>query len=582
MLYDVLFANGEFVAVGSLGAICVSANGTDWSAVSSGVATTLTGVAYGNGTYVAVGSSGTVLTSTNSLSWTKQGGISTSLALQSITYGNNLFLAITGAGEIIQSPDGMTWTSQPAQGGNPSKVTFVNNRFVIVDYGMKLSADGTNWASPNYVYPVLTNLIYAGGYYVGVGSGVGSGNGGSILYSQNLTNWTTAINDASSYGLSAVAYGNGTFVAAGMHGLIRTSTDHLNWPIRKQSLTYLGNLYGIKYINNEFVAGGTGGVSPGGYGEYSPLLFSGPPGGNNWYARPSGVFSAIWDLACGQGRYVVVNASGLTTSTNGSNWTSVSSGLSSQLAGLTFANNLFVLTAWGGGISTSPDGLTWTARTSGSTRNLWGVAYGNGLWVAVGQAFSSTGAYITSGDGLNWTNHSFSPNLRNIAFGGGTFVIVGDSGYLASSTTGLSWTQRGSGTSGAIYGVCYGDTNFVAVGTSGYMASSSDGASWTLRNSGTTTTLERVAYGGGTFVATGDGGLLIQSASTLPSLVSKNVAGGIELDLVGGFDRSYVLEATTNLNALGWSPLTTLSSGQRQFTDTDKSPPHKFYHLKLP
>ena len=296
------------------------------------------------------------------------------------------------------------------------------------------------------------------------------------------------------------------------------------------------------------------------------------------------MFSAIWDLAYGQGRYVVVNAGGLTTSTNGSSWTSVSSALSSQLAGLAFANNLFVLTAWNGGIATSPDGVTWTARASGSTRNLWGAAYGNGLWLAVGQSFSSgTGAYITSGDGLNWTNHSFSSaNLRNIAFGGGTFVIVGDSGYLASSTTGLSWTQRGSGTVQHSLWVCYGDTNFVAVGTGGYMASSPDGANWALRNSGTTTTLERVAYGGGTFVATGDGGLLIQSAPTIPSLVSKRVAGGIELDLVGGFDRSYVLKATTSLNAPAWSPVTTLSSGQRQFTDTDTSPPRKFYHLELP
>ena len=196
--------------------------------------------------------------------------------------GKDLFLGITGAGEIIQSPDGMTWAGQPSQGGNPSKVTFVNNRFVIVDYGLKLSADGTSWTSPNYVYPVLTNIIYAGGYYVGVGSGVGSGNGGSILYSQDLTNWTSAINDPLTYGLSAVAYGNGTFVAAGMHGLIRTSTDHLNWPIRKQSLmptsgTFTGSNTSI--VNSS--PGATAASVLADMARYSPLLFSGPPGGNN-------------------------------------------------------------------------------------------------------------------------------------------------------------------------------------------------------------------------------------------------------------------------------------------------------------
>jgi hypothetical protein len=582
-LSDVLFANGKFIAVGGLGKICVSTNGTDWTAAVSGVANTLTGLAYGNGTYVAVGSLGTVLTSTDGLSWTKQPGIPTSLALQSVTYGSNLFLAISGTGEIIQSPDGITWTSQPSQGGAPSKVVWVNNRFVIVDYAMKLSANGIDWAATNFIYPVITNLVYAGGYYVGAGGGVGSGNGGVIRYSLDLTNWTTALNDGATYGLSAIAYGNGTFAAAGMHGLIRTSTDHLNWPLRKQSLTYLGNLYGVKYVNHEFMAVGDTGVNPAGYGEDAPYLFSGGPGGN-WTRRPSGAFSAAWDLAYGQGLYVVATSFGVRTSTNGNNWNSVGTGLSSQLASVTFANNLFVLTSWSGGISTSPDGVTWTARTSGSTRNLWGAAYGNGLWVAVGQSFSSSiGAYITSGDGITWANHSFSSaNLRNIAFGGGTFVIVGDSGYLASSTTGLAWTRRGSGTAGTIYGVGYGDGYFAAVGTGGYLATSPDGITWTVRNSGTSTTLNRIAYGGGTFVATGSGGLLMQSASTTPSLLSKTGIGGIVMDLVGGFDRAYGVEATTNLDSSGWSRLTTLSSGQRQFTDSDTTQSKKFYRLTFP
>ena len=282
---DVIFANGQFIAVGELGAIFVSTNGTAWDAVSSHGTTTLTGVTYGNGTYVIVGASGTVLTSADGRAWTKQTGVSTSLALRSVTYGNNLFIAITGAGEIIESPDGVTWTSQPSQGGNPSKVTCLNNRFLIIDYGMKLSADGTNWAA-NYVYPVLTNVIYANGYYVGVGSGIGGGHGGAILYSLDLTNWTTAIDDPRSYGLSALAYGNGTFMTAGMHGLIRTSTNHLDWPVRQQSLTYLDNLFGIAYINNQFVAGGDAGNQSGRIRRRFPAFIFRPIGRQPLDPRP--------------------------------------------------------------------------------------------------------------------------------------------------------------------------------------------------------------------------------------------------------------------------------------------------------
>ena len=215
---SVLFANGKFVVVGNLGAIRVSADGASWEVANSHGLTDLTSVAYGNGTYVVVGAAGTVLTSPDGTNWTRQTGVSSSLALRSVTYGNNLFVAITGAGEIIESPDGTTWTSQPSQGGNPSRVTCLNNQFILVDYGMKLSADGTNWSAPNYVYPTLNNVVYAGGYYVGVGSGVGTGHGGAMLYSQDLTNWTTALDDPRAYSLSALAYGNGTFVAGDSMG----------------------------------------------------------------------------------------------------------------------------------------------------------------------------------------------------------------------------------------------------------------------------------------------------------------------------------------------------------------------------
>jgi hypothetical protein len=577
-LADVVFANGRFVAVGSSGTILTSTNGSNWTAAASGVSAALAAVTYGNGIYVAVGASGTVLTSGNGINWTNQsGGITPSLNLKSVAFGNNLYVAITGAGEIIVSPDGVTWTSQPSQGGTPYRVAYLNTNFVIVDYGMKFSADGTNWTAANYVYPVLVAMTYAGGYYVGAGTG------GSIQYSANGTSWTAATTYNSTYDLSAITYGNGVFVAVGLHGLIRSSTDHLNWPISNQTLTYLATLYGVKYINNEFVVVGDFGIGPGGVGEYCPILFSGPPGGN-WYRRASGSFNTFWDVAYGQGMYVIATASaGLRISTNGIDWSSVGSGLANQQAGLTYASNLFVLTGWNGGISTSPDGLTWTPRTSGTTRNLWGVTYGNGMYIAVGQSFSSSiGAYITSGDGLTWTNHSFSSNLRNIAYGAGTFVIVGDSGYIASSTTGLSWTARGSGTAGAIYGVCYGGGYFVAVGAAGYLATSPDGATWTVRNSGISTELERVAYGNGTFVVTGTGGTIIQSASIFPALLAAKRAGGMEVDLVGGMDRSYVLETTSNLTSAAWTPLTTLTSGQRQFTDPDTAAAGKFYRLTVP
>jgi hypothetical protein len=575
---DVIFAGGRFVAVGSIGAIRRSSNGIDWIQTSSGVSSTLSGVAYGNGLYVIVTQSGTALTSTNGTNWAQQTIVSPAQSFSSVAYGGNIFVAITGTGNIFESADGTNWVSQPTQGGTPSRITWINNRFVLVDYGLKVSLDGTNWSGPNYVYPVLTNIVYAGGYYVGVGSAIGSGHGGAILFSQDLTNWTTAVDDAHTFGFSGIASGNGTFVATGLRGLVRTSIDRTNWPITGQSLTYLGKLYGIKYINNQFVAVGDTAISPGGFGEDTPYLFSGP---TNWTRRPSGIFTGGWDLAYGQGMYVVANSFSVRISTDGYTWNNAGSGLGGQLAGLTFANNLFVLTASSGGLSTSPDGITWTPRTSNTTRTLWATAYGNGMYVSVGNS-ASGGAYLTSGDGINWTNHTFtSANFRNIAFGAGTFVAVGDNGYVATSQ-GVGWTTRLSGSPNPVYGVCYGDGYFVAVGSGGSITTSPDGTNWSSRSSGTTTTLERVAWGGGRFVVTGDSGLLLQSAPTEPSLVTTSVPSGVELDLVGGFDRAYGIEVSTDTVSGLWSRLTTLASGQRQYTDTDTSADRKFYRLVFP
>jgi len=145
-----------------------------------------------------------------------------------------------------------------------------------------------------------------------------------------------------------------------------------------------------------------------------------------------------------------------------------------------------------------------------------------------------------------------------------------------------TWTGRASGTGGTINGICYGDGYFIAVGAAGYLATSPDGITWTPRTSGTGLELQRVAYGNGSFVVTGNGGIILQSASTFPALINQKVGGNMEVNLVGGFDRTYVLETASDVDSLSWTPLTTLTPGQRQFSDPDAAASRKFYRLTLP
>jgi murein DD-endopeptidase MepM/ murein hydrolase activator NlpD len=79
----------------------------------------------------------------------------------------------------------------------------------------------------------------------------------------------------------------------------------------------------------------------------------------------------------------------------------------------------------------------------------------------------------------------------------------GGSGSGGSGT--CNWTQRTSGTTNILYGVAFGNNTFVAVGFSGtVITSSNNGVNWGPGNSGTTQTLLAVVYGNNMFVAVGD------------------------------------------------------------------------------
>ena len=65
----------------------------------------------------------------------------------------------------------------------------------------------------------------------------------------------------------------------------------------------------------------------------------------------------------------------------------------------TTSSPLFVAVGDNGTILTSSDGTTWTSRTSGTTEYLRGGAYGNSTLVVVG----ASGTILTSSDGTTST-----------------------------------------------------------------------------------------------------------------------------------------------------------------------------------
>jgi hypothetical protein len=135
----------------------------------------------------------------------------------------------------------------------------------------------------------------------------------------------------------------------------------------------------------------------------------------------------------------------------------------------------------------------------GETLN--GVAYGNGTFVVVGEA----GTVFTSPNGLEWTlgTSGGAEELRGVAYGNGLFVAVGRYGRILTSPNGIAWTRRESGTADFLLGVAFGNGIFAAVGDRGTVTASSDGMNWDVERAGKTDWLRGITYANGVFVAVG-------------------------------------------------------------------------------
>jgi Major capsid protein N-terminus len=234
--------------------------------------------------------------------------------------------------------------------------------------------------------------------------------GGMVSY--DGINWEL-IPFFSDVGCSAVAYGNGLFVATYPYGppSIVTSPDGIKWTAQTAPAGYW---FSVTYGNGLFVA-----------------------------------LSHIGTLS-------------VMTSPDGINWTAQTAP-TGEWIGVTYGNGLFVAVGPEAPfVMTSPDGINWTAQTAPG--GYWTrVTYGNGLFVAV--STYGTPVIMTSPDGINWTPQT-APTGRwfSLTYGNGLFVAVTPYGSpsVMTSPDGITWSPQ-TAPSSKWYSVTYGDGRFVAV-----------------------------------------------------------------------------------------------------------------------
>ena len=168
---------------------------------------------------------------------------------------------------------------------------------------------------------------------------------------------------------------------------------------------------------------------------------------------------------------------------------------------VTFGNSKFVGVSSALSILVSSDGTNWTRRSDGIKDVTFSLNYRQ-------EKYAGGGAQITLAYPEVQPIHlhgeeSKLTELRAVAYGGGTFVAVGQHGAIVTSRDTVSWNFQSIGQPNDFRGVAWGGSSFVVVGKNGELLSSPDGSTWTRRKTGIQNSLNAVTYGNGRYVAVG-------------------------------------------------------------------------------
>ena len=216
------------------------------------------------------------------------------------------------------------------------------------------------------------------------------------------------------------------------------------------------------------------------------------PAGINWVSQTSGFGSDQINTSgysSAFGLWVIAGALGaLSTSPDRVVWTPRTTGITSTVQGVGSSPSEFVLVGGSGKIARSSNGgLSWSVRSNPfGTSTVYDVFYADGIFVAVGGDGTVDGVIATSTNGLSWTQRTSNADfvLKSVGYGDGLWVAVGNNNELVTSPDGITWTPRtvdfGNST---MANVCYGNGIWVAVGSAGRLYTSTNGISWVTRDS---------------------------------------------------------------------------------------------------
>lgn len=289
----------------------------------------------------------------------------------------------------------------------------------------------------------------------------------STMASSGYLAWRTQTSNFGATAITAIAFGNGLWVAGGNSGELRTSTDAVTWVTQTSNFT--GQIQSIVYGNNVWVACDNTSTVPN---------FRTSTDAVTWVTRTSNIITGTY---C---RTIAYNG------------------------------QIFVAGGYRGQIRTSTDAITWVTQTSnfGSVNQdvIHSIIYANNTWIAVGEV-SLSAAIRTSTDAVTWVTQSFGGStngLLSIAYGNRTYVLGGLQSSLYTSTDAVTWvTLTNISLAAAPSEILYKNGIFI-VASGSQMFSSIDGKNWKELNTFLNSTINSIANSGNTWLSGADSGQL--------------------------------------------------------------------------
>lgn len=383
-----------------------------------------------------------------------------SLSMNSVAYLNDMFVVV-GDG-ILSSPNTYVWTES---------YTFNKNRLINILTGVTgIDVAGfTGFIAvgrgQHYEYPV-------GGITTAVDNNL-------LLTSADGLSWSPQAVPLTTFGLNAVADNGTTIVVVGDNSVRYHSTNGSNW-ISASVSEPVGVFSTVDTLNLLFI-NDTSTLSVNGAIEFIGMGFGNVMSGTTYYVRsiPTRTSTTVTDTQVTTNHITCTSTAGLQVN-HPITFTGTTFG--NIVEGQTYYITAVVsLTKFTVSIRPGDVDLVLTTDTGSCTVQINPVITVSESLVSgvAGPEFALTSSQVAS-NSIGCTVVPRYNNITDLIYDGTAFVAVGYAGLIETSTDGVTWTPRVSGTTENLNGIIYNDfaVEYVAVGNNNTILRSADLITW--------------------------------------------------------------------------------------------------------